>query len=54
MTIQRYFSAHLYRQVKRKLVKYRVIEGFRTYKEAKDHARHADGYNIQSCAIITE
>ena len=54
MTVQRYFSAHLYRLVRRKLVKYRVIEGFRTFKEAREHAHHADGYNIQSCAIITE
>mgnify|MGYP000279970621 CR=1 FL=1 len=59
MTIERFFAIHLYRLVKGKdgkpkLEKYRVKEGYKTYEEAKRHARHADGYNIQSYAIIKE
>jgi len=61
MTIERFFSAHLYRSVmgkdgKPKLEKIRVKDGYRTYGEAKNYARssEADAYNIQSYAIITE
>jgi len=58
MTIERFFATHLYRLVSKKgkltLEKYRVREGFKTFEEAKRHARHADGYNIESYAIITE
>jgi len=61
MTIEKFFSAHLYRLVigkdgKPTLKKTRVLDGFKTYGEAEHYARsyRPDGYNIQSCAIITE
>ena len=61
MTIERFFSAHLYRLVidkdgKPKLEKYRVKDGFKIFHKAKTYAKTsgADAYNIQSCAIITE
>ena len=58
MTIERFFSTHLYRLSKdgKTLEKYRVKDGFKTYPKARHHANKckADAYNIQSYAIITE
>lgn len=61
MTIERFYSAHLYRLAidkdgKPTLKKTRIKDGFKTFHEARHYARSckADGYNIQSYANITE